>query len=484
VVIPFKREMKKRLMEILLFFILIVLCADIVFAACGTLNGDYTLISNETTAGDCFVIGADEITLDCAGHSIIGGGTGTGIAVNSKNNVVIKNCNIDGFATGVNITDSSLITVNNTNVSNSVNGIFIDPSAGTKVKNGKFESCTISLNLDNSQDGILEDLTISDSGTGILIGADSANNQISEIRFSSISGDEIVNLGTGTMLTDVACSDHPDCNPEGTPFYNDFAGNGITTDFSGEGDLTSVSSATISDGSNQIVWQNFISVVNANFNDNINMGDGFVSVNTEELDASMNSEAQITLKGIDCENYVIYSGTGFVSSASETINQKTICSDCTIDSCSSGTLTFSVLHFTSYASGPSTNLTIFDDTDTQVKNVNQQIDFFANYSNSTDSSPITGASCNISFQIAPNGPFAMSYNAASKFYEYNRSFSSPGTTNWNVTCAATGFAILNATDTVVVSSSGGAVPEFSTYAMLLALVLVAGGFLAYRNYYS
>jgi hypothetical protein len=106
------------------------------------------------------------------------------------------------------------------------------------------------------------------------------------------------------------------------------------------------------------------------------------------------------------------------------------------------------------------NLTIWDDTDpeggSQTKYINEQIYFYANYTNRTSGESISGAgvSCNISFDVTPKGPHTMTYNSSSSLYEYNRSFSSSGVINWNVSCKnSQGYENMSATDTVTVSTS-------------------------------
>ena len=50
-------------------------------------------------------IGADSVTLDCAGHAVTSAegqlGTGVGITVNSHSDVKIRECRVSGFATGI-----------------------------------------------------------------------------------------------------------------------------------------------------------------------------------------------------------------------------------------------------------------------------------------------------------------------------------------------------------------------------------------------
>ncbi|MFQ5647645.1 MAG: right-handed parallel beta-helix repeat-containing protein, partial [Candidatus Aenigmatarchaeota archaeon] len=54
--------------------------------------------------GSCIIISGHNVTLDCAGFSITGPGTGaycSGVLVNATTNVTVKNCNIEDFSYGI-----------------------------------------------------------------------------------------------------------------------------------------------------------------------------------------------------------------------------------------------------------------------------------------------------------------------------------------------------------------------------------------------
>ena len=51
--------------------------------------------------GDGLVIGTDDITLDCAGHRIIGTDDDNGVVLDGRASVNVRNCRIEGFATGI-----------------------------------------------------------------------------------------------------------------------------------------------------------------------------------------------------------------------------------------------------------------------------------------------------------------------------------------------------------------------------------------------
>lgn len=64
---------------------------------CGTIDKYTMLTENITTSGNCFSIGADNVTLNCNGHSITYGTAGSGgygVYNNGYDNVIVKYCDI------------------------------------------------------------------------------------------------------------------------------------------------------------------------------------------------------------------------------------------------------------------------------------------------------------------------------------------------------------------------------------------------------
>jgi len=123
-------------------------------------------------------------------------------------------------------------------------------------------------------------------------------------------------------------------------------------------------------------------------------------------------------------------------------------SQCTIISYSNGNLTFSVTNFDnaySAAENATMRLEIWDQTEDTAKYVNQDIMFFANFSDSAYSNPINGTSvyCNIRFNLTGSytSPADMNFNHSSLLYEYSRSFSSVGTFDYLVFCNASMFLL-------------------------------------------
>ncbi len=142
------------------------------------------------------------------------------------------------------------------------------------------------------------------------------------------------------------------------------------------------------------------------------------------------------------------------------------------------------LHTTGVGEGAVTHLRIWDETETDGSPFSgiqyfpdDMVTFFANYTNSSGlPANTTDGACIIDFE--PFGsPQPMTWNSTIQFFTYSRSFTSVGTFNWSVDCTD-----VNATDTVVISQDVPEyVPEFGTWALLLALGIVAAGVVNMRG---
>lgn len=73
---------------------------------------------------------ADNITLDCAGHSITGSAGGFGIYINSRTGVIIKNCIVNNFSYGIFLLQSPVNSIINSTTTGTQIGIRLYDSSG------------------------------------------------------------------------------------------------------------------------------------------------------------------------------------------------------------------------------------------------------------------------------------------------------------------------------------------------------------------
>ena len=129
---------------------------------CATLSREnqiYTLTQDVSTTGTCFTINANNITLDCDGHTITCGG---GVS-STKNFTTVKNCNIKntggsikkGIALSSN-TNNGLILNNNITMNSCVTGcpgIFLGGYPGGESRLHNVTNNNITVNIGSTQEG-------------------------------------------------------------------------------------------------------------------------------------------------------------------------------------------------------------------------------------------------------------------------------------------------------------------------------------------
>ena len=109
----------------------------------------------------------------------------------------------------------------------------------------------------------------------------------------------------------------------------------------------------------------------------------------------------------------------------------------------------------------------------------EDIIFKANYTN--DSVAISDGSCNITFSDDLGNWYGMTFNGTGdEQYNYTNSFASAGAYTYNVTCSAPGVNALNTQEDITITDST-AVPEFSTWAIIIALTITIGGLICIRR---
>ena len=100
-------------------------------------NVTYTLTDNITanvaSNSSAIIVQRDNITLDGAGHTLQGNGSGTGIDLSGTVNVTVKNAQISVFYVGVFLNSSSKSNVFGNNVTNNVIGVWLLDSSNSSI---------------------------------------------------------------------------------------------------------------------------------------------------------------------------------------------------------------------------------------------------------------------------------------------------------------------------------------------------------------
>ena len=100
-----------------------------------TMQGDLDIYEQNAVT-----ISADNVTLDCNGHSIIESDEYewyTGVYT-EYSGVIVRNCSINYFGTGIDVEDGPNLTVSNSNFTNINVGVYLENSGGNKVEGNSF----------------------------------------------------------------------------------------------------------------------------------------------------------------------------------------------------------------------------------------------------------------------------------------------------------------------------------------------------------
>jgi len=165
--------------------------------------------------------------------------------------------------------------------------------------------------------------------------------------------DGLNNYGAGYIYTLFENVTETPSEPESLPNVTTFDYSYGTTNFSALDNLTSVPSMTLATQLSKIVWNNDVNAENADFDSNVKMGYKFVSVNSESLDSSINSSAEVTLQVEGCDTYTIYYAEQFYDNFDDIKANGQVCDagsepSCTDITCVGNILTFTAEHFDGY----------------------------------------------------------------------------------------------------------------------------------------
>ena len=249
-----------------------------------------------------------------------------------------------------------------------------------------------------------------------------------------------------------------------------------TTNFSSMPDLSAVENLTLGSPHGTISFgNNTVNAQGQNYNKNVIFGDCFVAVNTSALDQTFNATAYLLMNNSDghCGDNTIFVTSQIVADAGAIRNGTKVCKECRRVNFNGEILTFRVPHFSSYAIGSNSNITV-DADDPQL--VNKTVTFTAVYRNSSSGDFISGANCEIDL---PTGTQSMT--EATQQYIYQTSFTQNNTYQYNVTCSKTGYNTLLVQDSFEILPTGGAVPEFSAIGVLLLISITIIGIFLWRK---
>ncbi|MBS3137926.1 S8 family serine peptidase [Candidatus Woesearchaeota archaeon] len=221
--------------------------------------------------------------------------------------------------------------------------------------------------------------------------------------------------------------------------------------------LYNTSSFVLENTSNgKIIFNDFVAVAFQDFDKNVNISRNNIIFNNSHLHSTLNSNITFSLYN-----------TGYAApvpirngSVCETGNSTN--TGCTILSATAANLTFYTIGLANITARENSSLVIWDSTDDSVPYrlgityENQQVNFFANYTNATSQTTVTAANCSIKFT---DSTASLIYNTTKALFEYTRTFAAAATYNYNITCNETNFINQTLTNTTTIFNSTNVQPS-------------------------
>ena len=165
-----------------------------------------TLSQDQQISGaDCFDVNADNVTIDCAGHSITGDDTGGTTGISSQQfNTTIENCNISGFQYGVYFNTATVGAIDNTSASttsNSGDGIIIYSSSNIAINNSAATSPSSAIYIWLGSNNTISGTAATATSQYAIDLSSSSNNTVANTIANASGGNYAIYLSSSSSNT-------------------------------------------------------------------------------------------------------------------------------------------------------------------------------------------------------------------------------------------------------------------------------------------
>ncbi|ODS42476.1 MAG: hypothetical protein MSIBF_03930 [Candidatus Altiarchaeales archaeon IMC4] len=282
------------------------------------------------------------------------------------------NNNFHGILTYSPLTNS---TIKNNSIENNTYGINLWLSSGNLVDNNTLISNTVGIEFVISVNNTLIYNSITSNAIGI-----SSQNSTSTINSNTVCGNTNLDFNSSDWFSSSGdnntCTNVDGWNDTGTtgctyscpvtaqPNATEFGTTYGTTNFSAVSDLSNVTNMTLANANGRIQFPASYSVYagGQDYDANVEIGAGFVSVNSSALHQTFNGSATLTLNNVTCPA-AVYFRPGAFTSMEDIVNGGAVCDGTTDPSCENiactdNTLTFTTSHFTGFAAAEIVNVTL------------------------------------------------------------------------------------------------------------------------------
>lgn len=424
--------------------------------------------------GTCITLGADNITLDCSGFSVVNKGAGTtGLAV-TANNSRVRGCTITNFSTSI-LFDGAAGAQINSSTTNGARGITgngglndlintttTSRSAATNTTTRVQVAWPVSIAaVDNNSQPLLANITITLKNGSMIktINVSGLNLLLAEAVYGA--AEEILTPHTITVSAGTYTTKNQTINISKTqaaahtlmmsqlPAMVSFDGN--TTNFGAAPNLANVSEIIIEKKERGGVnFSGGKDVRGKDFDNAIKINDRMISVNTTMLGSEYNATSRVTIKNATCPATIVaadglYAAADNIRAAGFVCNENSS-SACTNIICNDTAVSFTVNHFSSFTVEPNAQLVLTSDPTPPNQSARMQL----NYRNATSNEIITGAVCLLTIN---NDTVIASFNSTTARYEHQRTLAAEGLYAYNATCDSVFFTKLSSEGVLNISAS-------------------------------
>ena len=164
-------------------------------------------------AGNGLIVGADGIKINLRGHTIMGSGSGVGIAVTGRIDVSISGGTVRNFEAGVRVNNSTDVVIKDNEFRENTDGVDLQPgSRGNTIKENAFwDNRARGIMLRPfSVDNVVKENTFTGNRIGILLfGAVDSTVKANVVSASLLAGIRVNVIATGNLVLENRITTNP-----------------------------------------------------------------------------------------------------------------------------------------------------------------------------------------------------------------------------------------------------------------------------------
>lgn len=202
-----------RALNLLLFLILILATGPLVTLTAANPTEPMIITSDTTLSEDhagSIIIASNDITLDCAGHTVSGSFPDTGILVEGRTGITVRNCHVTGFAAGIRLRGAYQNTLTSNILERNTDGVDLFQSGENNLLNNHAISNGIGFYLSASAANFLGNNLAQDNGPGFYLQSSAGNTLDHNTANHNANGYRLVESSANTLTNNQGVDNNTD----------------------------------------------------------------------------------------------------------------------------------------------------------------------------------------------------------------------------------------------------------------------------------